>query len=44
MVRAQTNIASSTTLQISATLHKLHPTGHTLCVQIFYVGETHASS
>ena len=31
-------IASSTTLQISATLHKLlpvHPTGHMLRVQIF---------
>ena len=40
-------IASSTTLQISATLHKLlpvHPTGHMLHVQIFDVGETNASS
>ena len=40
-------IASSTTLQLSATLHKLlpvHPTGHMLLVEIFYVGETHASS
>ena len=40
-------IASSTTLQISATLHKLlpvYPTGHMLCVQIFDVGETSASS
>ena len=36
-------IASSTTLQISATLHKLlpvHPTGYMLRVQIFDVGET----
>ena len=36
-------IASSTTLQISATLHKLlpvHPTGHMQGVQIFDVGET----
>ena len=36
-------IASSTTLQISAALHKLlpvHPTGHMLGVQIFDVGET----
>ena len=36
-------IASSTTLQILATLHKLlpvHPTGHMLCGQIFDVGET----
>ena len=40
-------IASSTTLQISATLHKLllvHPTGHMLRVHIFDVGETNASS
>ena len=40
-------IASSTTLQISATLHKLlpvHPTGHMLGVHIFDVGETNASS
>ena len=40
-------IASSTTLQISATLHKLlpvHPTGHMLGVQIFDVGETNASA
>ena len=37
----------STSLQISATLHKLlpiHPTGHMLRVQIFDVGETNASS
>ena len=37
----------STTLQISATLHKLlpvHPTGHMLGVQIFDVGETNAGS
>ena len=37
-------IASSTTLQISATLHKLlpvHPTGH---MHIFDVGDTNASS
>ena len=36
-------IASSTTIQILATLHKLlpmHPTGHMLCGQIFDVGET----
>ena len=36
-------IASSTTLQILATLHKLlpvHPTGHMLRVQICDVGET----
>ena len=36
-------IASSTTIQISATLHKLlpvHPTVHMLCVHIFDVGET----
>ena len=40
-------IGSSTTHQISATLHKLlpvHPTGHMLCVHIFYVGETNASA
>ena len=40
-------IASSTTLQISATLHKLlpvHLTGHMLGVHIFGVGETSASS
>ena len=40
-------IASSTTLQISATLHKLlpvHPTGHMLRVHICDVGETNASS
>ena len=40
-------IASNTTLQISATLHKLlpvHPTGHVLRVHIFDVGETNASS
>ena len=42
-------IASSTTLQISATLHKLlpvHPTGEVIClgVHIFDVGETNASS
>ena len=40
-------IASSTTLQISATLHKLlpvHSTGHMLRVHIFDVGETNASS
>ena len=39
-------IASSTTLHISATLHKLlpvHPTGHMLRVHIFDVGETNAS-
>ena len=39
-------IANSTTLHISATLHKLlpvHPTGHMLCVHIFDVGETNAS-
>ena len=39
-------MASSTTLHISATLHKLlpvHPTGHMLCVHIFDVGETNAS-
>ena len=36
-------IASSTTLQILATLHKLlpvHPTGHMLGVHICDVGET----
>ena len=35
-------IGSSTTLQISATLHKLlpvHPTGHMLRVHIFDVGD-----
>ena len=40
-------IASSTTLQISAALHKLlpvHPTGHMLGLHIFDVGETNASS
>ena len=40
-------IASSTTIQISATLHKLlpvHPTGYMLCVHIFDVGETTTSS
>ena len=42
-------IASSTTLQISATLHKLlpvHPTGHNHVprAHIFDVGETNASS
>ena len=39
-------VGSSTTLQISATLHKLlpvHPTGHMIRVHIFYVGETKAS-
>ena len=38
-------IASSTTLQISATLNKLHPTDHMLHVHvhIFDVGETNAS-
>ena len=42
-------IASSTTLHISAKLHKLlpvHPTGHMLsllCVHIFDVGKTNAS-
>ena len=42
-----TCIKSSTTLQISASLHKLipvHPTGHMLRVHIFDVGETNASS
>ena len=40
-------IASSTTLQITATLHKLlpvHPTGDILRVHIFDVGKTNASS
>ena len=40
-------IVGSTTLQISATLHKLlpvHPTGHMLRVHMFDVGETNASS
>ena len=40
-------IASSTTLRISATLHKLlpvHPTGHMLRVHIYCGGETNASS
>ena len=40
-------IASSTTLQIPATLHKLlpvHPTGNMLRVHIFDVGETNANS
>ena len=37
-------IGSSTTLQISATLHKLHPTGHMLRAHIFDVGETNGSS
>ena len=40
-------IGSTTTPQISATLHKLlpvHPSGLMLCVHIFDVGETNASS
>ena len=40
-------IGSSTTLQVSVTLHKLlpvHPTGHMLRVHIFDVGETNANS
>ena len=37
-------IASSTTLQISATLLPVHPTGHMLRVHIFDVGEPNTSS